>query len=159
MMVLRPLAERDWSDVAALEARTYAPAGLSEDPAHLASRTDPATSFVLATDDGVAGYLLALPYPRGRCPDPTSPERTTFVSANLHLHDLVVGRSHRHQGLGGRLVRHLIGRARRMSYRTVSLVAVGDSADFWAAQGFRAQSGITVPAAYGPRAGYLSLSL
>ncbi|GAB1692268.1 GNAT family N-acetyltransferase [Krasilnikovia sp. M28-CT-15] len=157
--VLRPIADHDWPGVAALEARTYGPTGLSEDPAHLATRSAPDLSFVLSAAGGIAGYLLALPYPHWRCPDPASPERTTFVSANLHLHDLVIGPRHRHQGLGGRLVRHLVDQARRQRYRTVSLVGVGDSGAFWTAQGFRAHPEITVPAAYGPGARYLSRPL
>lgn len=62
-------------------------------------------------------------------------------------------------GVGGRLLGHLMAEARRQAYEVVSLVAVGDSARFWAAQGFLRNHEITVPADYGPGATYMSQSL
>ncbi|MFF1798820.1 GNAT family N-acetyltransferase, partial [Kitasatospora sp. NPDC058263] len=68
---------------------------------------------VLETGDRVAGYVLALPYPRFRYPDLTRPEERTFDSRNLHLHDLVIADDLRGRGLGSRLLRHLTAVAAR----------------------------------------------
>ncbi|MFE9426452.1 GNAT family N-acetyltransferase [Kitasatospora sp. NPDC006697] len=158
-LVPRPVTEEDWPAIVALEAATYAASGLSEAPEVLVSRAGPRTSFVLADGAEIAGYLLALPYPRFRFPDPARSEAAPFVSTNLHLHDLVVAAAHRRRGKGRRLVGHLLAEARRQAYDTVSLVAVGDAAGFWAAQGFVRHPEIMLPAGYGPGAAYLSRPL
>ncbi|GIE91974.1 GNAT family N-acetyltransferase [Actinoplanes regularis] len=157
--VPRPLTDDDWPGVLALETETYAGSGLSEDPAALASRAGRDTSFVLAADRRIVGYVLALSYPRFHFPDLSHPDTTAFASDNLHLHDLVVARGHRRVGLGTRLLHHLTAEARRQAYRLISLVAVGDGALFWSANGFRPHPGITPPVAYGPGAAYMSRPL
>lgn len=157
--VLRSVTDDDWPHIVALETQTYAASGLSEDPALLATRFDPTTSFVLATEDGIAGYLLALPYPPFRCPDPAHAEQTIFVSSNLHLHDVVIRPGYRRKGWGGRLTHHLLTAARQHAYDTVSLVSVGDSAAFWVAQSFHTHREVKLPAAYGSGAAYMSRPL
>lgn len=158
-VVPRPVSDEDWPGIVALETETYAGSGLSETPEALASRIDRSTSFVLADGRELAGYVLALPYPRFRFPDLARADTTSFVSANLHLHDLVVAPGHRRLGLGGRLLGHLMTEARRQAYEVISLVAVGDAAGFWAAHGFLGHSDITPPAGYGPGATYMSRTL
>lgn len=158
-IVPRPVTEEDWPDIVALETETYAESGLSEKPEALASRINRSTSFVLADGREIAGYVLALPYPRFRFPDLARADTTSFISTNLHLHDLVVGPGYRRLGLGERLLGHMMTEARRQAYEVVSLVAVGDGAGFWAAHGFLRHSEITLPAAYGPGATYMSRPL
>ncbi|HWG99989.1 MAG TPA: GNAT family N-acetyltransferase [Pilimelia sp.] len=158
---IRRIADRDWDDVVALEAAAYRARGLSEAREVLESRgrASPATSFVLDIDGRVAGYLLALPYPRFRCPDPRRAERTAYASPDLHLHDLVVRADLRGAGHGGRLLRHLTATATPHGYRHLSLVAVAGSGRFWAAHGFRPHPEVPLPGAYGAGAVYLSRPL
>ncbi|WP_306298034.1 GNAT family N-acetyltransferase [Streptomyces sp. 13-12-16] len=155
---VRAIAEDDWPRIAALEAGVYAPASLSEGVEALRSRgrASPETCFVLETGDRVAGYVLALPYPRLRYPDLTRPEERAYDSRNLHLHDLVIADDLRGRGLGGRLLRHLTLVARRSSYERISLVAVGGTAGFWAGHGYRPEPGAELPAGYGDGAVYMS---
>ncbi|MFI1536179.1 GNAT family N-acetyltransferase [Streptomyces anandii] len=155
-VVPRPVTEEDWPGIVALEAETYAESGLSEKPEVLASRLGRSTSFVLADGADVAGYVLALPYPRFRFPDLNRADPTSFVSTNLHLHDLVIAPGYRRLGLGRRLLGHLMTEARRQAYEVVSLVAVGDGAGFWVAHGFLRHPETRLPAAYGPGATYMS---
>ncbi|MBV6702493.1 GNAT family N-acetyltransferase [Kitasatospora aureofaciens] len=155
-VVPRPVTEEDWPGIVALETQTYAGSGLSESPEALVSRMNRSTSYVLADGRRILGYALSLPYPRFRFPDLAHADTTPFISTNLHLHDLVVGPDHRRLGLGGRLLGHLMAEARRQAYEVVSLVAVGDAAGFWAARGFLRHPEITLPAAYGPGATYMS---
>jgi predicted N-acetyltransferase YhbS len=154
--VVRPIAERDWPEIVALESEVYRDAGLSESPEALASRAAPATSFVLDAGGEIAGYLMALPYPRCRCPDLTRAEETAYESANVHLHDLVVAGRYRRTGLGGRLLRHLVAAAGAQAYEMISLVSVGGSRRFWSAHGFRPHLQIAPPGSYGPDATYMS---
>jgi ribosomal protein S18 acetylase RimI-like enzyme len=139
----REVAAADWAGIAALEQRVYGPAGLAEGLPALRSRgaASPATCFVLDTATGPAGYLLALPYPAGECPDLRRPERYTHPGPDLHLHDLVVAPGFRGRGLGRELVRTLLAAAGPLGYRRIGLVAVLGSTGFWAAQGFCAAPG------------------
>ncbi|SDP01614.1 GNAT family N-acetyltransferase [Actinacidiphila guanduensis] len=157
---VRPIAADDWEAITALEARAYRPLGLSEERAVLQSkaRSSPATCFALdAAGRSPAGYLLALPYPESAAPSLTAREERVFRSRNLHLHDLVVAEELRGRGYGRLLLRRLAGQARRAGYERISLVAVGGSRGFWAANGFTARDGEV--AGYGPGAVYMSMAL
>ncbi|MGX6601636.1 GNAT family N-acetyltransferase [Micromonosporaceae bacterium Da 78-11] len=156
---VRTVTDHDWPAIVALEAEAYGSHGLSESPAALASRAADATSFVLDVGGGVAGYLLALPYPRFRCPDLSRAEETVFASANLHLHDMVIADAVRRTGLGGRLLRTLVTAARREAYQMISLVSVADSRKFWHSRGFRPHFEVALPSVYGPDAIYMSRPL
>ncbi|MCL2555162.1 MAG: GNAT family N-acetyltransferase [Actinomycetia bacterium] len=155
---VRSVAEGDWPGIVALEGRTYAPLGLSEEPSVLRSRarSSPATCFVLEAGGRLAGYLLALPYPASAYPDLARTEVTAFRSRNLHLHDLVIAEDLRGRGLGRRLLHHLTATARSSGYEEISLVAVGGSDTFWSANGFTAR-GTALPAeGYGVNPVYMS---
>lgn len=158
---IRRIAETDWDGIVALEDRTYTPLGLSEGRAALRSKAQvsPDTCFVLDVASRPAGYLLALPYPPAHFPDLAWTEDPSFVSRNLHLHDMVITPPLRHRGLGRRLFRHLSSTARAHGFERMSLVAVGPSGRFWAACGFAAQPQVAAPAGYGPDAVYMSKPL
>jgi ornithine decarboxylase len=155
---VRRVAEDDWPRIAALEAEVYASASLSEGVEALRSRgrASPSTCFVLETGDRVAGYVLALPYPRLRYPDLARPEERAYDSRNLHLHDLVIADDLRGRGLGSRLLRHLTTVAERSSYERISLVAVGGTAGFWSGHGYRPEPGAELHGSYGDGAVYMS---
>ncbi|CAM5680613.1 Diaminopimelate decarboxylase [Streptomyces canarius] len=89
--LIRGITEADWPQVAALEAGAYTDTSLTEGESGLRSRAPAGTSFVLDLDGRIAGYVLALPYPRLHCPDLSRPEQVAHHATNLHLHDLVVG--------------------------------------------------------------------
>ncbi|MEW2512445.1 GNAT family N-acetyltransferase [Streptomyces sp. NPDC046870] len=154
--LVRGITEADWPQVAALEAGAYADTSLTEGEAVLRSRAPAGTSFVLELDGRIAGYVLALPYPRLHCPDPARPERVAHHTTNLHLHDLVVSAPVRRRGLGTRLVRHLTDAARARGFATISLVAIAGKEPFWRANGYRPDHGARVPAGYGGGAVYMS---
>ncbi|MET4656893.1 diaminopimelate decarboxylase/predicted N-acetyltransferase YhbS [Streptomyces sp. PvP037] len=155
---VRRIAEDDWPRIAALEAEVYAPAALSEGLEALRSRgrASPETCFVLETGARVAGYVLALPYPRHRWPELSRPEERAYDSRNLHLHDLVIADDLRGRGLGSRLLRHLTATAGRSAFERISLVAVGGTEGFWAGHGYRPDPAAGPPGSYGEGAVYLS---
>ncbi|WP_030239555.1 GNAT family N-acetyltransferase [Streptomyces sp. NRRL S-350] len=168
---IRLLREDDWDGVVALEERAYAASGLSEGREALQSRhrASPDTCFVLDHAGGLGGYLLALPYPLGRCPDLSRSEDEEGDGekrggggarpTNLHAHDLVISEDLRGRGLSHRLLRHLEDTARAAGHRTVSLVAVRGSHVLWAPLGYRARPEIELPASYGSRAVYMAMPL
>ncbi|MFF7341263.1 GNAT family N-acetyltransferase [Streptomyces sp. NPDC008163] len=158
---IRPIEAADWEAIAELETHAYAERGLSEERGVLQSRAaaSPATSFVLDTGERIGGYLIALPYPRFRFPDPDVQENETHSSANLHLHDLVIGSGLRNHGWAKRMLRHLTDTARALRYERMSLIAVSGTAGFWSGQGYRPHPDVVLPAGYGPDALYLSRAI
>ncbi|MGC4950265.1 GNAT family N-acetyltransferase [Streptomyces sp. DT224] len=155
--MIRLLREEDWGEVVAWEQRAYSASGLSEGEEALRSRhrASPSTCFVLEYEGAFGGYLLALPYPLGRCPDLSLPEQGGPAATNLHLHDLVIAERVRGRGLAPRVLRHLEEAGRAAGYRTLSLVAVHGTQGMWAALGYRARPGTPLPASYGPDAVYM----
>ncbi|RKT08579.1 acetyltransferase (GNAT) family protein [Streptomyces sp. 3211.6] len=158
---IRGISPADWDAVAALEAAVYGPRGLSEGRTALEARGEasPSTCFALHHELRLAGYLLAFPYPPGRCPDLLRPERTAHRSDNLHLHDIAVAEDLRGKGYGRTLLHHLSDAARAAGYRRISLVAVSGMDTFWAALGYRPQPGVTPPPHYGGDAVYMSKTI
>ncbi|MFG2908383.1 GNAT family N-acetyltransferase [Kitasatospora sp. NPDC048286] len=158
---IRLLAEEDWDEVVALEERAYAASGLSEGREALRSRhrASPGTCFVLEHAGRFGGYLLALPYPRFRCPDLSLSEEGAVQGSdregNLHAHDLVIAERARGRGLAHRLLRHLEEIGRAAHCRTLSLVAVRGSQVLWTPLGYRARPEIGLPASYGTEAVYM----
>ncbi|EST34526.1 GNAT family N-acetyltransferase [Streptomyces roseochromogenus] len=157
--LIRAVTEADWPQVAALEAEAYADTSLTEGEAALRSRAAAGTCFVLDRDGRIAGYVLALPYPRFHYPDLIRAEQTVHHSANLHLHDLVITTPLRRRGLGTRLVRHLTDAARTRGFETMSLIAVAGKEPFWRANGYRPHHEARLPAGYGSGAVYMSARL
>jgi ornithine decarboxylase len=152
----RPLTGDDWDAVVALESAAYAGIGLSEDRAALRSRAAPGLSFVLGDGERIAGYLLALPYPALSHPDLTRAERQLHTSDNLHLHDVVIAEELRGGGLGRMLLEHLHETAAAKGFRQVSLVAVGNTAAFWSANGYHPHPEVEPHSGYGPGAVHMS---
>ncbi|MGW6914787.1 GNAT family N-acetyltransferase [Kitasatospora sp. NPDC054939] len=158
---IRPLADGDWAEVAALEAAAYTASGLSEGREALESRgrASPGSCFALEHRGRLGGYLLALPYPLYRCPDLALAEADGFRSRNMHAHDLVIAPRLRGRGLGPRLLGHLAGTARGLGYERLSLVAVGGSHVLWSPLGYRAHPEVGLPGSYGTDAVYMSRPL
>ncbi|MFD7104287.1 GNAT family N-acetyltransferase [Streptomyces celluloflavus] len=154
---IRHISDGDWGGIVALESRTYAALGLSEERAALESRVhaSPSTCFVLELGQQLAGYLLALPYPAFRYPDLIRTEETVFPSRNLHLHDLVIAENLRGRGLAQHLLHHVTATAGAQGYEQISLVAVAGSAAFWAANGFVAHDEAVPAESYGANAVYM----
>ncbi|WP_406277757.1 GNAT family N-acetyltransferase [Embleya sp. NBC_00896] len=155
---IRRITDDDWNGIVALEAGAYTDSALSEERAALESRAraSPATCFVLECDRRLAGYVLALPYPMFRYPDPTRREEIAFRSPNLHLHDLVIAENLRGRGLAKRLLRHLTTTAGSRAHERISLIAVGGSETFWSTNGYKAHHEVELPSSYGPNAVYMS---
>ncbi|WP_277441055.1 GNAT family N-acetyltransferase [Streptomyces sp. SPB162] len=145
----------------ALEARAYAESGLSEGREVLRSRgrVSPATCFVLEHDGQFGGYLLALPYPSGQCPDLTLVEASDHTSTNLHAHDFVLTEALRARGLTPQFVRQIEQQARSQGFDRISMVAVQRSHVLWRRLGYALHPEVSLPESYGTEAVYMSKEL
>ena len=115
----------------------------------------PASCFVLEGERGVAGYLIAYPWPRGAIPPldtllgglPKSRE-------SWYLHDLALLPEAR----GGGNARAGLALLFDQLDAPIALVSVNESAAFWQAQGFVPQDSPELRAklsSYGPGARYM----
>jgi ornithine decarboxylase len=159
--IMRPISAGDWARIAEIEHETYAPLGLSEGIEALRGwgRLSPETCFVLEVDGGIAGYVLAGPHPAGSVPElgrPPAANASGARTTNLHLHDLTLARSFRGNGLAKLALRRLEREAAARAFASISLVAVGGSAGFWAASGFAPRADVDVSEGYGTQSTYMS---
>ncbi|MGA5444333.1 GNAT family N-acetyltransferase [Streptomyces sp. BJ20] len=157
---IRPVRAGDWPGIALVEAAAYAGSSLTEGRAALEAkgRASPDTCFVVDLDGDVAGYLLALPYPRFKYPPLARADEPAHDARNLHLHDLVVAHGHRGRGWGRGLLDRLTAAA-RPRFEHISLVAVDGMAAFWAAHGYQAHPRVRLPESYGENAVYMSTAV
>jgi len=101
-------------------------------------RLYPEGCLVFATDDGIATYVVSHPW---QANDP--PALNTRLGAlpaqpgTYYIHDIALLPELRGTGAAALAVALLLARAAKQKLRTVSLVAVNDSAGFWARHGFR----------------------
>ncbi len=159
--LIRQLADGDWDAIVALEHDAYAADGLSEGREALQSRAlgSPGTCFVLEQSGTVRGYLLSLPYPPLRCPDLTAAEDTAFESGNLHVHDLVLAEELRGRDIAEEFMGYLRAQAVESGFEQISMVAVRGTDILLRLLGYRAHREVAVPASYGRRAVYMSMSV
>lgn len=160
-IILRRLADADWDEVVALEARAYAESGLSEGREALRSRgrISPATCFAMEYDGLFGGYVLAFPYPLGQCPELTLAEVSGHASANLHGHDFVITEALRARGQTPHILRQIETEVRSQGFDRISMVAVQRSHVLWRRLGFAVHPEVGVPESYGTGAVYMSKAL
>jgi ribosomal protein S18 acetylase RimI-like enzyme len=96
----------------------------------------PDTSWVVARNGEVCGYLVGYQSALGE----VSPWGSEFMhkpqSTALYLHDLAISKSATGCGLGPLLVNHALMEARQRALRAAALVSVQNSKTFWQKLGF-----------------------
>lgn len=160
---LRPMAPADLDAVLAVQAACYPPPMQEAADVILARlRASPDTVLVAEDAGGVCAYLFAYPSVLGKVTPLDVAFAVPHAPDTLYLHDLAVAPRAAGGGLARRLVGHLLEAARRGGRRHSALVAVQDSAAFWAGFGYAPHAGAVDDAAlasYPPGAAYLSRSL
>jgi len=94
--------------------------------------------LVFANDDGIAAYVVSHPWLANDPPAlNTRLGRLPPRWETYYIHDIALLPELRGTGAAALAVAILLARAGKERLRTVSLVAVNDSAGFWARHGFR----------------------
>jgi len=119
----------------------------------------PETCFVLAGEGGVAGYLIAYPWPLEAIP-PLDTLLGSLPEARTawYLHDLALLPEAR----GGGKARAGLALLFDKIDAPIALVSVNESSAFWQAQGFEARESALLAAklsSYGPHARYMVRSV
>jgi predicted N-acetyltransferase YhbS len=137
---IRTMVEADIAAVLQIQSVCYAElTPESNQSLHAKLSASPPTCLVALLEDEVVGYLISLPWEFSNppllnaqtCRLPASPDC-------LYLHDLAVAPRARKSGAGRVLVEAFLAQLRGSSLGRASLIAVQNSAPYWARYGFRA---------------------
>ena len=101
----------------------------------------PDTCFVARSNGKITAYLLALPWSFDNPPHLDAPACVLPDNPDtLYLHDLAVEPAARGSGVSQALVKAFLLALSRSSIGRASLIAIQDSASWWAGHGFQAIS-------------------
>lgn len=140
-LIWRAMTIDDLAAVDAIAARVH-PA-YPEDRMVFAERLrlHPEGCWVLAPGAEIAGYVISHPWHLGEPPAlNVLVGRLPAPASTYYIHDLALLPAARGSGAAGRIVAQLVGHARQLGLRSLSLIAVGGSTAFWMKQGFAVAS-------------------
>lgn len=138
MPLVRPAVHGDLPSIMGIQARSYSAIVPESDVSMGAKLTaSPATCFVAEGSGGIEAYLLALPWhfhsppclDAAECHLPETPD-------TLYLHDLAVAPEARGSGAAAALVQAFLAAQVRLGLPRASLIAIQESAPWWARHGF-----------------------
>jgi len=106
---------------------------------HAKLSASPSTCLIASIGDAAVGYLIALPWTFSSPPLLNAETcRLPLAPDCLYLHDLAVAPGARKFGTGRALVEACLTQLKELGLERASLVAVQNSAPYWARYGFRA---------------------
>ncbi|WP_151671596.1 GNAT family N-acetyltransferase [Nitrincola schmidtii] len=98
----------------------------------------PTSCFVVVNDDGVQGYLIAIPWLFAQVPSLNDPSCQLPCGADcLYLHDMAISPKMAGQGIGQMLFSGYQKIARELGFFKLALTAVGDAERYWKKLGFK----------------------
>lgn len=139
MPLIRHAAHGDLPAIMDIQARCYS-AIVPESNASMGAKlaASPATCFVAEGCGGIEAYLLALPWHFHNPPCLDAAEcRLPEAPDTLYLHDLAVAPEARGSGAAAELVQAFLAAQARLGLPRASLIAIQESASWWARHGFR----------------------
>lgn len=138
MPLIRHATHGDLPAIMGIQARCYS-AIVPESDVSMGAKlaASPATCFVAEGGGGIEAYLLALPwhFHSPPCLDATEC-RLPETPDTLYLHDLAVAPEARGSGAASALVRAFLAAQARFALPRASLIAIQESAPWWARHGF-----------------------
>ncbi|AZZ97438.1 GNAT family N-acetyltransferase [Pseudoalteromonas sp. R3] len=137
-MAIEIIREAAWSEILKLQAEVY----LFVEPESLEVLKDkwnrtPSCCFTYRDSDKLKGYLLAHSWNSEQPPKLFNALPNDTEGNILFLHDLAIASSSFGQGIGSKLMKHLVEVATNLGFKEIRLVAVQNSKLFWQRQGFK----------------------
>ncbi len=156
-MPIKPIDDTSWSGIVKVQAEAYSqvePESLDV----LKSKwlRSPESCFVYEKAGKVVGYLLAHSWNREAPPKLFQTLPIVTDGPIIFLHDLAVSREVAGEGIGGKMVLHLLQMAKTSGFQQIRLVSVQDSREFWQKQGFLPIEHQEVCSSYGEDAQLMS---
>jgi ribosomal protein S18 acetylase RimI-like enzyme len=136
-MSIKLIDDSSWSGIVAVQAQAYSeiePESLEV----LRSKwlRSPESCFVYEKAGKVVGYLLAHLWNSETPPKLYQTLPVGTAGSILFLHDLAIAREAAGEGIGKKMVLHLLDTAKVLGIEQIRLVSVQDSVAFWQKYGF-----------------------
>lgn len=138
MPTIRNATPDDLPAIMGIQARCYR-AIVPESEISMGAKlaASPATCFVAESRGAIQAYLLALPWDFASPPCLDAPDcHLPAAPDTLYLHDLAVAPEARGSGAAGALLGAFLGALDTLRLPRASLIAIQDSAPWWARHGF-----------------------
>ncbi|HDY7722355.1 TPA: GNAT family N-acetyltransferase [Vibrio vulnificus] len=137
-MSIEIIREAAWPEILKLQSEVY----LLVEPESLEVLTDkwnrtPKCCFIYRDCEELKGYLLAHSWNKEQPPKLFNVLPKETEGDILFLHDLAIASSSFGQGIGSKLMKHLVGIATGLGFKEIRLVSVQNSEPFWQRQGFK----------------------
>lgn len=159
-MSISLIYENSWDDIVKIQQESYTEIA-PEDVKVLKSKwySSPQTCAVYSDSQGkVLAYLLAHPW-ASDVPPKLNEQILVTDSTTLFIHDLALAPEGRGKNIGKELVQNLIDNAKTQNYVKIFLVAVQNSAGFWAKFGFLNMASEDICSSYGENSQLMALEL
>ncbi|MGP9802468.1 GNAT family N-acetyltransferase [Rheinheimera sp. NSM] len=156
-MPIKPIDDTSWSGIAQVQAEAYSQVE-PENLDVLKSKwlRSPESCFVYEKAGKVVGYLLAHSWNSETPPKLFQALPVGTGGAIIFLHDLAILREVSGEGIGGKMVVHLLQIAKEQGFQQIRLVSVQDSLGFWQKQGFSPIKHQEICSSYGEDAQLMS---
>jgi len=156
-MSIKPIDEATWSGLVKVQAEAYSQVE-PESLEVLKSKwlRSPESCFVYEKAGKVVGYLLAHSWCRETPPKLFQTLPVGTEGPIVFLHDLAISRAVSGEGIGKKMVAHLLKTAQKSGFQQIRLVSVQDSLAFWKKQGFSSIGSQEVCSSYGEGAQLMS---
>ena len=156
-MSIKPIDDTSWSGIAKIQAEAYSQVE-PESVDVLKSKwlRSPECCFVYEKAGKVVGYLLAHSWDSEAPPKLFQTLPTGTEGSLIFLHDLAISKEASGEGVGRKMVVHLLQKVKELGFQQVRLVSVQDSLKFWQKQGFSLIEHQEVCSSYGEGAQLMS---
>lgn len=154
-MDIRKINPADYLSIYFLQNESH-PTHLRESMVVLTSKVfvSPESCFCVCSEDECYGYIIALPYPLNQTPSLRFPVTKYNELDTLLIHDCVVKRYKRGQGIAHELFLKVKAYAAEQKFKQIALIAVEGTYSYWERFGFEITS-TSVDPAYGEDAVYM----
>lgn len=137
-MSIEIIRETAWPEILKLQEKAY----LLVEPESLEVLKDkwnrtPNCCFLYRDNEQIKGYLLAHSWNKKQPPKLFNVLPKETEGNILFLHDLAISSSSFGQGIGSKLMKHLVEVATGFGFKEIRLVSVQNSKLFWQRQGFK----------------------
>jgi len=139
-MPIIAIEEKHWEQIMTVQADAY-DSIIPESLATLRSKWahSPRTCFAFEDSQEITAYLLAHAWDSLEPPKLYKPLPTSTGGNILFLHDLAIMKTHAGEGIGKKMVEHLLTQALASDFTKIVLVSVQQSSAFWSKFGFTSQ--------------------
>jgi len=161
LIKIRQIINSDWPSIIKIQHEAYTDI-LPESELILQSKSiqSPETCLVATKKNvDVIGYCLSHPWAPDSSPALYLDFKIQANLKNLYIHDLAISHKAIKQGIAGSLCNNIISIAKKKDFKSITLVSIQNSENFWSKFGFEINTQIIPSSTYGENAKFMQLKL